>query len=217
MTLTSPNPFFFFLLRSLVCLGPSSLYSHNVGLQDQPGLIPGSSYLLPWDVTVRLEHDKKGTCSTEVSEYRKNHVMRVRKNKAGEWSLPNLHAFSKNVLNKFKNISDQSEFVVKIFVGVEYECPRGHRFMTAGPDKIMKTTNCGQVKDTAQKVTSADMPLYFPCVCRWVNLVVCFEDPLNAISKVFYYFSQVQQTSDSSTDEDSHGHAESPRQSHIES
>ncbi|KAK6633972.1 hypothetical protein RUM44_004579 [Polyplax serrata] len=129
---------------SLVCLGPSSLYSHNVGLQDQPGLIPGSSYLLPWDVTVRLEHDKKGgTCSAEVSEYRKSHVMRVRKNKA-----------------------DQSEFVVKIFVGVEYECPRGHRFMAAGPDKIMKTTNCGQVKDTAQKVTSADMPLYFPCVCR---------------------------------------------------
>ncbi|EEB14178.1 conserved hypothetical protein [Pediculus humanus corporis] len=128
---------------SLVCLGPSSLYSHNVGLQDQPGLIPGSTYLLPWDVTVRLEHDKKGICSAEVTESRKTNVMRVRKNKA-----------------------DQSEFVVKIFVGVEYECPRGHRFMAVGPDKIMKTTNCGQLKDTAQKVTSVDMPLYFPCVCR---------------------------------------------------
>ncbi|KAF4519229.1 hypothetical protein B566_EDAN009790 [Ephemera danica] len=40
---------------SLVCLGPSSLYSHNHGLTDQPGFLPGSGYLLPWDVTVRLE------------------------------------------------------------------------------------------------------------------------------------------------------------------
>ncbi|KAL0280635.1 UNVERIFIED_CONTAM: hypothetical protein PYX00_001865 [Menopon gallinae] len=118
---------------SLVCVGPSSLYSHNLGLQDQPGLIPGSSYLLPWDVTIRLG----------MWEYRKNNVMRARKNKG-----------------------DQSEFVVKIFIGVEYECPRGHRFMAAGPDKILKTSSCGQVKDTGQKVTSTDMPLYFPCVCR---------------------------------------------------
>ena len=41
---------------SLVCLGPSSLYSHNIGLQDQPGFISGANFLLPWDVTVKLEH-----------------------------------------------------------------------------------------------------------------------------------------------------------------
>jgi len=40
---------------SLVCLGPSSLYSHNLGLQEQQqaGLLPGSAFLLPWDLTVR--------------------------------------------------------------------------------------------------------------------------------------------------------------------
>lgn len=41
---------------SLVCLGPSSLYSHNLGLQDQPGFVAGANFLLPWDVTVKLEH-----------------------------------------------------------------------------------------------------------------------------------------------------------------
>ncbi len=41
---------------SLVCLGPSSLYSHNIGLQEQPGFISGANFLLPWDVTVKLEH-----------------------------------------------------------------------------------------------------------------------------------------------------------------
>lgn len=38
---------------SLVCLGPSSLYSHNLGLQHQTGVLPTSAFLLPWDVTVR--------------------------------------------------------------------------------------------------------------------------------------------------------------------
>ncbi|XP_063224663.1 nonsense-mediated mRNA decay factor SMG8 isoform X2 [Bacillus rossius redtenbacheri] len=46
---------------SLVCLGPSSLYSHNLGLQDQQqaGMLGGSAYLLPWDVTVRLRHHRQ--------------------------------------------------------------------------------------------------------------------------------------------------------------
>lgn len=29
-------------------------------------------------------------------------------------------------------------FVLKIFVGFEYECPRGHRFMMSAPDKILR-------------------------------------------------------------------------------
>lgn len=64
------------------------------------------------------------------------------------------------------------EFVVKIFVGVEYECPRGHRFMASAPDKVLKATGNGIVKDSGNKVTSstADMPLYFPCPCRYVNI-----------------------------------------------
>lgn len=40
---------------SLVCLGSSSLYSHNSGLADQPGFLTGSAFLLPWDVAVRVQ------------------------------------------------------------------------------------------------------------------------------------------------------------------
>jgi len=58
---------------------------------------------------------------------------------------------------------------VKIFVGVEYECTRGHRFMAASPDKVLKTGPTGQVRDTGHKVASNDMPLYFPCPCRYVQ------------------------------------------------
>lgn len=30
-----------------------------IGLQDQPGFIPGTNYLLPWDVTVKLEQKER--------------------------------------------------------------------------------------------------------------------------------------------------------------
>jgi protein SMG8 len=38
---------------SLICLGSSSIYSHNLGLQHQLGVLANSAFLLPWDVTVR--------------------------------------------------------------------------------------------------------------------------------------------------------------------
>lgn len=64
------------------------------------------------------------------------------------------------------NLSKFSEFNVKIFVGIEYECPCGHRFMCSSPDKILKASGSGLVRDNGSKVTNCDMPLYFPCPCR---------------------------------------------------
>ncbi|GFY54422.1 protein smg8 [Trichonephila inaurata madagascariensis] len=125
---------------SLVCLGPSSLYSHNIGLQDQPGFIMGTNYLLPWDVTVKLEHKERFPLLWE-----------------GKRPL-NLKAK--------KAFRDGPQFNVKIFIGVEYECYRGHRFMCSAPDRVLRVTSTGHVKDNASKITGSDMPLYFPCPCR---------------------------------------------------
>lgn len=140
---------------SLVCLGPSSLYSHNLGLQEQQhaGLMPGSAYLLPWDLTVRLEHQPE---------------------RPNAWPTVGDAVFSRSskplastVLQRpRKPKRDTPEFVVKIFVGVEYECPRGHRFMCSAPDKVLKTSGSGLVKDNGNKITGNDMPLYFPCPCK---------------------------------------------------
>lgn len=41
---------------------------------------------------------------------------------------------------------DGPQFNVKIFIGVEYECYRGHRFMCSGPDRVLRITNSGHVK-----------------------------------------------------------------------
>ncbi|KAG6441688.1 hypothetical protein O3G_MSEX001949 [Manduca sexta] len=40
---------------SLVCVGASSLYSHSVGLPEhlQPGFLPHTNFLMPWDCAVR--------------------------------------------------------------------------------------------------------------------------------------------------------------------
>lgn len=125
---------------SLVCLGPSSLYSHNIGLQDQPGFLPGTNFLLPWDVTVKVENKDRWPALWE-----------------GKRPLG---------MKAKKAMRDGPQFNVKIFIGVEYECYRGHRFMCSAPDRVLRVTQAGLVKDNASKVTGSDMPLYFPCPCR---------------------------------------------------
>lgn len=125
---------------SLVCLGASSLYSHNVGLSDSiyPGFLAGTNYLLPWDVTV---YSKSKSAWPQMNK----HSVRGRRSRPTN-TLP--------------------QFTVKVFIGIEYECPRGHRFMLAGPDKVLRPSPNSMVKDTGHKIAESDMPLYFPCPCR---------------------------------------------------
>ncbi|XP_063853668.1 LOW QUALITY PROTEIN: nonsense-mediated mRNA decay factor SMG8-like [Scylla paramamosain] len=127
---------------ALTCLGPSSLYSHNAGICDQPGFLPGTNFLLPWDVTVKIEDRDKWPAIADTLG-KKALLLKNKKNKCGD-----LHEFS-----------------VKIFLGVEYECQGGHRFMLASPDRHLKASPSGLVKDNAVKIANADMPLYFPCPC----------------------------------------------------
>lgn len=123
---------------SLVCLGPSSLYSHNLGLPENyhPGFINSTNYLLPWDVAV-YSKNKNGPSANKAARGRRTR---------GANNLP--------------------LFSVKVFIGFEYECPRGHRFMLAGPDKVLRAAPGSIVKDTGRKIAESDMPLYFLCPCR---------------------------------------------------
>ncbi|KAL7630023.1 UNVERIFIED_CONTAM: hypothetical protein RMT77_019855 [Armadillidium vulgare] len=135
---------------SLVCLGPSSLYSHNAGICEQPGFLTGTNFLLPWDVTIKIK-DKEKWPAIADSMGKKGFLLKNKKNRMG---------------------GDLSEFSVKIFLGTEYQCPRGHRFMMAAPDRHLKASSLGHVKDTAIKISNSDMPLYFPCPCSRRNSIV---------------------------------------------
>ncbi len=66
---------------------------------------------------------------------------------------------------------------VKVFIGVEYECPKGHRFMSSEPNRILryssvpgsggdKPGNASKDKENARDVVDNDMPLYMNCSCR---------------------------------------------------
>lgn len=128
---------------SLVCIGPSSLYSHNTGLPEsiQSGFLSGSNFLLPWDLKIRLEHQQSRAKMSEKTQRR-------RKN-----------------LASLTTTTDGVNFNLKIFVGCEYECQRGHRFFLATPNQVLKSSS-SITRDCGSKIVFNDMPLYFPCPCR---------------------------------------------------
>lgn len=128
---------------SLLCIGSSSIYSHNTGLTENqmPGFLSGTNYLLSWDVKVRLEHAQNW-----VENYEKNRNRKKQKQTYSQHS--------------------SGIFTLKIFVGVEYECSRGHRFMMSSNSTILRGTSGGSRTSCGSKVVLSDMPLFFPCPCK---------------------------------------------------
>ncbi|XP_074655649.1 nonsense-mediated mRNA decay factor SMG8-like [Tubulanus polymorphus] len=103
---------------------------------DQMGFLHNTNFLLPWDVFIKVDQEK--------------------------WPLV---AETKKGKGK-KAFKDSGEISLKVFIGIEYECPRGHRFFMSSPDKILKANAGSLMKESALKLISSDMPLYHPCQCR---------------------------------------------------
>ena len=127
---------------SLVMLGSSHVYSHSSGLGAQPGFMSSSKFLLPWEIPL-----------TKVTT----------KELADKW--PNIveNAAKKASLRNPEEPAD-SRITVKVFLGFEYECPRGHRFMVSAPDKPMKSSST--LREAAGKLVSSCLALYLACPCR---------------------------------------------------
>ncbi|KAK7094164.1 nonsense-mediated mRNA decay factor SMG8-like [Littorina saxatilis] len=127
---------------ALCCLDSANFYNHQHGL-DLPGFLTGSNFLLPWDLAVHAERERWPTIN-ETASKRGRHARRM-----GQ-----------------KSGTEPSENTVRVFIGMEYECPRGHRFFCSAPDKIIKVLGNCSVKDTASRLVNMDMPLFTPCHCR---------------------------------------------------
>ncbi|KAG9492658.1 hypothetical protein GDO78_000905 [Eleutherodactylus coqui] len=124
---------------SLVKLGPAKSYNFHTGL-DQLGFIPGTNYLMPWDIVIRTKPEDDGDLDTN------------------SWPAPNKSVPGKRsgaVTGRGRRRDD----IARGFVGFEYEDSRGRRFMSSGPDKIMKVLGNGP-KESAVKALNTDMPLY---------------------------------------------------------
>ncbi|XP_007057794.4 protein SMG8 [Chelonia mydas] len=156
---------------SLVKLGPAKAYNFHTGL-DQQGFIPGTNYLMPWDIVIRTRAEDEGDLDTN------------------SWPAPNKAVPGKRsavVMGRGRRRDD----IARAFVGFEYEDARGRRFMCSGPEKVMKVMGSGP-KESAIKALNSDMPLYIlsstqgrglkPYYAQFIRLFVVVPDaPLQII------------------------------------
>uniref|UniRef100_A0A3Q3J6P8 Nonsense-mediated mRNA decay factor SMG8 n=1 Tax=Monopterus albus TaxID=43700 RepID=A0A3Q3J6P8_MONAL len=134
---------------SLVKLGPAKSYNCHTGLE-QPGFLPGSSFLLPWDLVIR-SRSEDDTGLTEPLN-----------GGTSSWPAPNKSLVGKRGSTGGLGRGRRRDDMARVFVGFEYEDSRGRRFISSGPDKIVKVLGPGGAKDPASRVLNTDMPLYIP-------------------------------------------------------
>ncbi|CAI2356317.1 unnamed protein product [Caenorhabditis sp. 36 PRJEB53466] len=127
----------------LTLLGDASIYHHHVGLRDQPNFKIGGEYLTPAVITLDVD--------------------------INSWNRD---------LNKIRSEDYQRSYGgfrearVKLFVGFEYECTRGHRFFVDHTgEPIIYNKGAKIAKESAQRsalgdVLEADLPIRRPCTCR---------------------------------------------------
>ncbi|CAF97327.1 unnamed protein product, partial [Tetraodon nigroviridis] len=124
-------------------------YNCHAGL-DQPSFLPGSCFLLPWDVVIRSRSEEEAGLTDALD------------GGASSWPAPNKTLMGKRGSTGGLGRNRRRDDMARVFVGFEYEDGRGRRFISAGPDKIVKVLGPGGTKDPATRVLNADMPLYIP-------------------------------------------------------
>ncbi|SAL96989.1 hypothetical protein [Absidia glauca] len=58
---------------------------------------------------------------------------------------------------------------IRGFLGVEYECPSGHRFLSCGDGRVCKLGHKGHPKTHANHFIHEDLPLYALCPCNFAD------------------------------------------------
>ena len=122
---------------ALTQLGSSSVYAHSSGV-NQPGFVSNTRNLLPWDVPLK---------DTDWHTLQR------------KW--PNIaeSAIKKSSFNPAGKGADMG-LTVKVFIGLEYECPRGHRIIASSPGKTKSMTS-----SITNRMVNSDSPLYQECQC----------------------------------------------------
>lgn len=173
---------------SLIIIGSSSLYNPVKGVE-QVGFFSGSNYLLLWEIPVKTSdllscsdnHDESSTdvASQEEQWPAPGEIAKVVSTPVVNNPITHIpfyqtvnqvSAQTAEVLqnDRMKNKRNASKdcVMLKAYIGNEYECPRGHRFFCSAPDKMVKASASGHVRENATKLVNANMPVYFPCPCR---------------------------------------------------
>ncbi|XP_047133699.1 nonsense-mediated mRNA decay factor SMG8 isoform X1 [Hydra vulgaris] len=194
-TTTAPHLLPEFPSWSLIVLGSASLYNPLKGV-DQVGFFSGSNYLLLWDIPVKpndltVTHVNEEPVTDVTSQEEQwpapgqlvkstpsltSNQTTVSQSSGGtpiyqtvslvQSQVNELSSADKPLIGKIRKPNSKETVSLKAYIGNEYECPRGHRFFCSAPDKMVKVSSNGHVRENAIKLVTANMPLYFPCPCR---------------------------------------------------
>ncbi|TMS35561.1 hypothetical protein L596_002939 [Steinernema carpocapsae] len=132
-----------------ICIGSSSIYSHTYGMRDQPLMRSGSDFLLPLDVILPVNGRRWDAAMAELN-------------------ITNPATFKhKRRIIRLEDGTEQEVEKVKLFIGFDYECVRGHRFMLESPGTVMKHhRRNGQLQGNATELLDSDLPIWMPCPCK---------------------------------------------------
>jgi protein SMG8 len=132
---------------SLVSIGPSNDYNPQMGLT-QPGFLPTHNFLVPWDIKIEnnilIEHIDRPSNNNN-------------NNNKGSFSRRNRRLKSQSNPPPVDSNVNNNKQQFRAYIGMEYECPCGHRFICSGPNRIIKVTSPnGNVKVTGNLVFFKD-------------------------------------------------------------
>jgi protein SMG8 len=98
----------------------------------QPGFMANYNFLVPWELAVS-----------------KTNVSSLLDKKLGRKSNDD-HPKSKESSVTTAQLVTQT-VTLRVYIGMEYECPLGHRFVCSGPDRLVRASANGTVKVNSLK------------------------------------------------------------------
>lgn len=64
---------------------------------------------------------------------------------------------------------DRIQGLIRGYVGAEYECPHGHRFLSCGEGRVCKLGHAGHPKEHGNYFVHQDLPIFVICPCTYAN------------------------------------------------
>ncbi|KAI8051069.1 uncharacterized protein B0P05DRAFT_480258 [Gilbertella persicaria] len=179
----------------LLCLGPSSAYKNNIGLDKVEGFMTSTNFLIPWSMTT--VHEVK--LRQQQQEQQQTMTKTAALHDSTEWpvlgkiptppksspqtsAVASLEAFpalgtnpthstpTKQLFDtrrkRHNRARDRIQGLVRGYLGAEYECPQGHRFLSCGEGRVCKLGHVGHPKEHGNYFVHQDLPIHVVCPCN---------------------------------------------------
>lgn len=96
------------------------------------------------------------------------HVTTPSSNATTPQTPPTRQLFDTRRRNKHRS-RDRIQGLIRGYVGAEYECPHGHRFLSCGEGRVCKLGHAGHPKEHGNYFVHQDLPLHVMCPCTFAN------------------------------------------------